>query len=103
MSNASVREIRESPWEQGADEERDYVLDTGPWGGSPSSVVVKLFADDGEDVTDTLISGEPSINGDTVVTGLIGGLEVEREYRLEILFEHAGRVEEAWGIIICTK
>lgn len=103
MSNVSAREIRESPWEQGADEARDYVLDTSPWGGSPANPVVSLFDGAGEDVTEAHVTGETTVNGDTLVTGVIADLVAGEEYRLEFLFEHHGRTEEAWGRIICTR
>lgn len=99
----SVREFRESPWEQGADEERNYVLDTTPWGGSPSSPVVKLFEGDDEDVSATKLSGAASVNGNSITTPMVVGLDAGQEYRLEIQFTVEGRVEEAYGHIICAR
>jgi hypothetical protein len=99
----SVREFRESPWEQGADERRNYVLDTTPWGGSPSAVVVKLFEGDDEDVSGAKLEGAASVNGSSITTPMVVGLDAGQEYRLEIQFVVEGRTEEAYGHIICAK
>ena len=99
----SVREFRESPWEQGADEARDYTLDTAPWGGSPSSPVVTVYDADGEDVSEYVLTGSASVSGDTITTPVVGGLAAGREYRLEIMFTVEGRVEEAYGYIVCAR
>jgi hypothetical protein len=104
MSDLNVREIIESPWEQGADESRSYTLDTGPWGGSPSSPVVKLYvAATGEDVTAGKLSGSATVSGDDVVTPAVSGLAAGGIYRLEIRFVTGGRTEEAWGRIVGTR
>lgn len=100
----SVREFRESPWEQGADEERNYQLDTGPWGGAPSSPVVVVYDEgDGEDISDLVLSGVASVSGDTIATPFVRGLVAGRVYRLEIQFTVEGRVEEAYGYIVCAR
>lgn len=99
----SVREFRESPWEQGADEERDYVLDTSPWGGSPSAPVVKIFDEGYDDVSATMLAGSASVSGDTITTPVVKGLGAGRTYRLEIKFVVDGRTEEAYGHIISAQ
>jgi hypothetical protein len=99
----SVREVRESPWEQGADERRNYVLDTTPWGGSPSSPVVRLYEGDDEDVSGAKLDGSASVNGNSITTPFVVGLDAGQQYRLEIQFVVDGRVEEAYGHIICAR
>lgn len=99
----SVREFVESPWEQGADEARDYVLDTGPWGGSPATPVVKLYDDGYDDVSATKLTGAASVSGDNITTPVVAGLQAGRTYRLEIRFVVEGRTEEAYGQIVCAQ
>lgn len=99
----SIREVIESPWEQGADEVRDYVLDTTPWGGSPSAPAVKLYDEGYDDVTATKLTGSASVNGNTIVTPFVTGLGAGRTYRLEIKFVVDGRTEEAYGHIVCAQ
>jgi hypothetical protein len=96
----SIREIKESPWEQGVEESRPYILDTSPWGGSPSSPVVKLYYDsDLTDVSLTNLSGSASIAGDNITTPVVTGLAEDILYRLEIKFVTNGRTEECYGFI----
>jgi hypothetical protein len=100
----SKREIVESPWEQGAEESIAYRLPTTPWGGSPSSPVVKLY--EGENLTDvsaTKLSGAASITGDFIDTPFVQSLTAVLIYRLEIKFMTGGRTEEAWGEIYCRR
>lgn len=100
----SVREIIESPWEQGSEEVRAYTLTTTPWGGSPSTPVVKLYTlADLTDVSATNLSGSASIAGDVITTPAVVSLTAGVRYRLEIKFVTGGRTEEAWGIIAGTR
>ena len=99
----SVREFRESPWEQGADEKRDYVLDTSPWGGSPSSPTVAVYDEGYDDVSEQTLVGSASVSGDTITTPVVKGLGAGRTYRLEIKFVVDGRTEEAYGHIISAQ
>lgn len=101
--SSSVREFRESPWEQGIDEERYYTLDTAPWGGSPASVEVALFDGDYDDVTAEKLSGSAVVGGDTITTPMVRGLAAGSTYRLEIKFVVDGRTEEAYGYIYCAR
>lgn len=102
--STSTREIIESPWEQGSDEIRAYSLTTTPWGGTPSSPVVKLYElPDFTDRTSTLLSGAASIVGDVITTPAVTGLTNGTRYRLEIKFVTGGRTEEAWGEIVATR
>lgn len=96
-----VREIKESPWEQGVEEVRPYVLTTTPWGGSPSNAVVKLYEGAAlTDVSATKLTGAASIVGDDITTPAVTGLEDGKRYRLEIKYTIGGRTEEAYGWIV---
>lgn len=103
MSN-SVREIKESPWEQGTEEQRSYSLTTTPWGSTPSSVAVKLYQlPDLTDVSATYLSGATSVTDDVITTPIVASLVAGVTYRMEIKFTVAGRVEEAYGLITATR
>jgi hypothetical protein len=103
MSN-SVREIKESPWEQGRAESRAYSLTVTPWGSSPSSVSVKLYQLPAlTDVTAAYLSGSASVTGDVITTPTVASLVAGVTYRMEIKFTVAGRVEEAYGFITATR
>jgi hypothetical protein len=99
----SKREIVESPWEQGVEEQRPYDLTTTPWGGSPSSVTVKLYDGDLVDVSATKLTGSSSVNGDVITTPVVTGLSEDVIYRLEIKFTTSGRVEECYGFIYAKR
>ncbi len=100
---SSIREFRESPWEQGIDEERYYTLDTAPWGGSPAWVEVALFDGDYDDVSEVKLSGDVVVSGDMITTPLVRCLAAGSTYRLEIKFVVDGRTEEAYGYIYCAR
>jgi hypothetical protein len=92
------RKFKESPMPQGVDEQVAYVLDTTPWGGSPTnvSVVVKQY---GRDVTADVTSGTASVSGDDITTPLVKSLSADKVYRLEIKFTSSGNIFEPWGKI----
>ena len=100
---AIEREIIESPVEQGADEEVAYSLTTTPWGGTPTSVSVKLYeGTERTDRTATMLSGSASVASDVITTPTVTGLTVDKQYRLEIKFtEASGNVVEPYLIINC--
>lgn len=106
MTTNTKREIRESPIEQGTDEDISYQLDTSPWGGSPTSVEVVVYEVDGNtftDVTATVCTGAASVNGDMIILPSISNLEAGKTYRVEILFSCGVGQLEAWGVIYCTR
>lgn len=96
---ATKREFQESPIYQGEDEQIAYVLDTTPWGGSPSSPSVVL-KDGDTDVSSVNLSGSPSVSDDDITTPAVISLTAGRRYRLEIKFTISGNVFEAYGDII---
>ena len=96
MDNSS-RRIVESPLYQGEDEQVVYILTTTPWASDPSSPVVTIKDDDGEDVTADFTSGSASASGDVITTPTILDLVAGTQYRLEIKFTVDGNVLEAWA------
>jgi len=96
---SDVREINESGLKQGVDEEIVYQLTTTPWGSSPGSVVVQVFdvtAGAYTDVSETVLSGDPSVSGDEISLPVLGSLTVGHVYRLEVRFTCGSNVFEAW-------
>lgn len=102
----TIREIRESPVEQGSDESITYNLITTPWGGSPTSPSVKVYELDGgvlTDVTATVCTGTASVVGDKITLPAIDDLKIGKTYRVEVLWTKGVSQFEAWGLIYCTR
>lgn len=96
--------IQESPIYQGEDESvAGYYVVTTPWGGSPSSPVVKIYNSDGTDVSSTNLTGSASVSGDNVVLPTVHSLTNGAAYRLEIKFTISGSVVETWADLIGRK
>lgn len=94
---ATDREIVESPLYQGTDEQIAYTLTTTPWGSSPASTAVVLKDAAGTDVSETHLTGDPSVDGDVITTPVVHSLTAGEKYRLEIKFTTGGNVVEAWA------
>lgn len=93
------REVVEGRLQQGEDEQIAYTITTTPWGSSPSSPVVKLYAvtrGERTDVSATKLSGSATVNGDVVMTPLVLGLSAGTLYRLEVKFTISGNVFECY-------
>jgi hypothetical protein len=107
MTNRRIREILESPVEQGTDENITYNLNTAPWGGSPDSVDsvdVFLIENGGfTDVTDDVCTSTAEINDDIITLPAISGLDAGKTYRVEVLYTSGASQLEAWGLIYCTR
>ena len=99
-----MREIVESPIEQGADEEIVYSLTTTPWGSSPASPSVAVLNESAGDVdvTADVITGSASVSGDVITLPAIAGLTRGVRYRVEIQFTAGGNVWEAYARIKAT-
>lgn len=105
----SIRQFRESEWEQGVEEAIVYAVTTTPWGGGSVSPVVTVKQGGGagaplEDVTDDVTTGSASGVGDTVTTPVISGLTAGKTYRLEVKWTTSGgQLVEAYGFIKATE
>lgn len=98
----SVREVEESPQEQGANEQIAYRFQ---WGdiGTPSSPSTFVFDDEtGEDVTTGTTSGSSSASGTNVITAKILNLTAGNTYRVVCRATVDGNVLERYHIIPCT-
>ena len=97
---SSKREFKESPIEQGEDETIAYTVDTTNWGGTPASPACTLKILRGSvyyDVSDTNLSGDPTVAENYIVTSEVTALTRNKEYRLEILWTTPeNNVEEAY-------
>jgi hypothetical protein len=100
----SIREVKESPLEQGVDEEIQYQLTTTPWGSSPTSVSVVVKDDsDGADITATVMPvNSPSVAGDVITLSPLKSLTAGDNYRVEIKFTAGGNVWETYLLIKAT-
>jgi len=94
------REVIEGPQYQGEDEEIVYTIDISEWGSSPSGVTVKVYDEDGADVTTTVTSGSSSTTTTTITLPTIKSLTAGTQYRVEIKFTAGGQVLEAYFVII---
>ena len=84
---------------QGRDERVGYTIDTLPWGGSPSNVVVAVTLK-GEDVSDDHLNGESTVALDTITTPLVVSLLPGNRYQLEVRWDCQSNTFEAFGWII---
>lgn len=101
---ADTRVVIQSPLYQGINEQVAYELTATPWGSDPSGVTTKLYsigeASNLTDVSDTCMSGSPSVDGDIITTPLVLSLTNGTEYQLKIKFIVSGNTLEAiLGII----
>jgi hypothetical protein len=107
VMSSSIREIIESPLEQGEDEVIPYVIDTTNWGGSPTllSVTVKRQQRNRSwvDVTGSTTSGSGVESGNYVATPNILNLIAGNLYRVEVLIGIDNRQEEAYIVIRATE
>jgi hypothetical protein len=62
MMTTRPREVIEGVQRQGEGERVIYTLDISEWGSNPTNVVIKVYDQDGTDVTSTVIPGSPTIN-----------------------------------------
>lgn len=87
------------PIPQGEVEEITYAFYTTVWGSSPSNPVVKVYdITDGtrEDVSDVVLSGTSSINGDLITLPKVKSLTPGKIYRIEVQFSAEGDVFETY-------
>lgn len=103
----AIREVLESPLEQGADETVAYTITTTPWGtGTMSASSVSLY-----DVTErkwvdkssTMLLGSISSTSTTFTSKSVTGLTPGRRYRLEFNFDIDGDTFQAFLIIEATR
>lgn len=102
------RQAKESPLEQGVEEEIIYTLTTTPWGSSPTSVTAKAFSiADGpvySDVTATVMpGGEPTVVGDVITLKPLKALTENIKYRVEVKFTCATSIYEAYFLVQCKR
>ena len=100
------REIKEGLQSQGVDEKIAYTLTTTPWGSSPSNEGAAIFSvlnGPFTDVTDTNMTGDPSVDGDIITLPVIDTLIAGTMYRVEVLFTCSGNVFEAFAYIKADK
>ena len=84
---------------QGIHEECAYRVDTTVWGGYDSDVAVRLIRG-GDDVSESNLSGDPSVAGNIITTPLVVGLGAGIKYSLHIGWKHDGNVYDAYTYII---
>lgn len=97
------RQIIQSPLFQGREEQIAYTLNTQPWGGSPSSITVKIYDASSVDQSVTLLSGAASVSGHIITLPVVKSLTVGQWYRLEVKFTSGGNIFETWVDIYCQE
>lgn len=103
---SEIRQVQESKLYQGADEKLTYTLTTTPWGGSPGSLVVKVYnITDGAstDVSSTVLVGSASASGDVITLPSLEALTAGLTYRVEIQWVSGGNTFEAYVIVEAEK
>jgi hypothetical protein len=100
------RYVKESPQNVGRNEKKQFVLDTTPWGGSPTSPACVLYdvtLNTEVDVSATKLSGSPTISGAVITTPLVQLLTAGSDYLLLIRWMKGSEVSEALLLIHGTK
>lgn len=97
-SSENLRRIEQSPVFQGVDEDVYYKINTEPWGGSPTNILV-VVKRNGE-VTDDILTGNATTNGNWITLPKISNLVVGTWYRLEIKFTSNGNVVKMWSDLV---
>lgn len=96
---ASLRMVRESPVEQGTDEQIAYGFDFAAI-GTPTSPTVTLYDMTGAaSVTSTKLSGSASIASTTVTTPAVISLTAGSQYKLQCLVTISGNLYSSFVII----
>jgi len=93
------REIREGLQLQGKDERIVYSITTTPWGSSPADVVVLAYdtsASPWMDVSDVVLDGTASVNGDVITLPAVQGLTAGHSYRIAVRFAAGGNIFECY-------
>ena len=106
-----IREVIESPLEQGKDEIISYQLITTAWGGTPTVPVVAIYNVTGGVYTALTILemgvvmpvNTPSIVGDTIFLSPLKLLTVGKLYRVEVKFTSGGDVWEPYFLVDCKN
>lgn len=92
------REVKEDGLKQGQNEEIVYSITTTPWGSDPSSVVVTAYdrTEEYEDVSATVLSGDPSVSGDVITTPTVKSLTRGHVYHIAVRFTVGSDVMECF-------
>ena len=94
MTLIKRRHVQESPVSQGEDEIISYILDTTPWGGTPSAITIVVFditnadeTSDWVDVTSTVMPvNNPTVSGNNITISPLKLLTDAHIYRMEMKF-----------------
>ena len=99
------RKVKESPLEQGVDEQISYTLTTTPWGSAPVAVAVKAYdtTTSFADVSATVLSGAASVGGDVITLPLLKSLTLGHTYRVEVKFTVNGNIMEAYFEVLAGR
>ena len=103
------REFKESPFDQGSNEQIAYKI-TVPtsWGTATLSSLTSVLYEDPDgantDVSATKISGSTTASGQVITTGLVKLLTAGTKYRLEVKWTSSeSNVLEAYAIIFAQR
>ena len=99
------REVLESPLPQGSSERIPYKIDTTPWGGSPTSVVVTVLdnSNNDADVTGSTTTGTSSVSGNVITTPSIYQLTAGKEYTVYVKFSSGSNIFEPYFKLVCAR
>ncbi len=83
---------------QGEDEYLAYAFDFAAWGApsAPGAALYRLENGVYVDVSASLLTGETTLNGTVVTTPLVGPLEANRVFRLEVKALIGAETHEAY-------
>lgn len=98
MATKNIHEVLEGIQEQSTAESVSYIVNTLPWGGTPTNPVIDIF--DEEDLTTSLssthLTGSATVNGDNVATKVVGSLVEDVIYRMTVQFVSNGNTLQGY-------
>jgi len=98
-------EVTEGRKTQSTDEQIAYTVDVSNVGSSPTSPSVKAYdvTTGMNDVSSTVLSGDPSVTGNVITTPTVKSLTAGHLYRIEVKFTISGSIFEHYFEIHAEK
>lgn len=96
--------INEGVQTQRQEESLKYKITTTPWASSPASITVEVWDITNPtaetEVTDDVITGTATVDGDEITCPNLGDLTKDHKYRMDVGFTSGGNV---WAVPVIVK
>lgn len=96
-------EVIEGTQQQGSRESLIRTITTTPWASDPTNPTFKVYLDStGVDVTDIVMPGTATVNGDVITLPKLKSLTKEKLYRVEVNFTAGLNDWTCYFMVRCT-